>query len=123
VTGEKAWIPLALRANRAGWAVADNISGGQVELDGVAGTSVFKVFDLQIARTGITSKEAIKFGFDPADIVIKPDPVPMRIPDQPPFRSILSEIKKQAVFRGLRRSVKKGSLTGLMRLQLLCTIG
>ncbi len=73
VTGEKTWIPLALRANRAGWAVADNIrgKGKPTELDGVAGTSVFKVFDLQIARTGITSKEAIKFGFDPAEVVIK----------------------------------------------------
>ena len=26
VTGEKTWIPLALRANRAGWAVADSPS-------------------------------------------------------------------------------------------------
>jgi NADPH-dependent 2,4-dienoyl-CoA reductase/sulfur reductase-like enzyme len=60
-----------LRANRAGWAVADNVCGGQVELDGVAGTAVFKVFDLQIARTGLTPEEAIKSGFDPVDIVIK----------------------------------------------------
>ncbi len=27
VTGRKTWIPLALRANRAGWAVADNVCG------------------------------------------------------------------------------------------------
>jgi NADPH-dependent 2,4-dienoyl-CoA reductase/sulfur reductase-like enzyme len=71
VTGEKTWIPLALRANRAGWAVADNVCGGQAKLEGVAGTAVFKVFDLQIARTGLTPKEAVKFGFDPVDIVIK----------------------------------------------------
>ena len=36
VTGAKTWIPLALRANRAGWAVADNVCGGRVELPGVA---------------------------------------------------------------------------------------
>jgi CoA-dependent NAD(P)H sulfur oxidoreductase len=71
VTGDKTWIPLALRANRAGWAVADNICGKLAELDGVVGTSVFKVFDLQIARTGITSKEAVKYGFDPVEVVIK----------------------------------------------------
>ncbi|NOY68800.1 MAG: FAD-dependent oxidoreductase [Deltaproteobacteria bacterium] len=71
VTGEKTWIPLALRANRAGWAVADNICGSQMELDGVAGTSVFKVFELEIARTGLTLKESKESGFDPADIVIK----------------------------------------------------
>ncbi len=71
VTGEKTWIPLALRANRAGWAVADNICGKDVELDGVAGTAVFKVFDLEVARTGLTVEEAVTFGFDPSMVVIK----------------------------------------------------
>jgi len=52
VSEKKTWIPLALRANRAGWAVADNICGKAVELSGVAGTAVFKVFDLEVARTG-----------------------------------------------------------------------
>ena len=71
VTGKKTWIPLALRANRAGWAVADNICGKEVELSGIAGTAVFKVFDLEVARTGLTPKEAIQFGFDPATVTIK----------------------------------------------------
>ncbi len=71
VTGEKTWIPLALRANRAGWAAADNICGKSVELPGVAGTAVFKVFDLEVARTGLTMDEAKKSGFEPAKVVIK----------------------------------------------------
>ena len=71
VTGEKTWIPLALRANRAGWAVADNICGKPVKLTGVAGTAVFKVFDLEVARTGLTMDEAHSHGFMPAEVVIK----------------------------------------------------
>ena len=71
VTGRKAWIPLALRANRAGWAVADNVTGKNVELEGVAGTSVFKVFDMQVARTGLSMAEAAKYGFEPVEVVIK----------------------------------------------------
>lgn len=71
VTGQKIWIPLALRANRAGWAVADNVCGKDVELLGITGTAVFKVFDLEVARTGLTLEEAIKFGFDPANVIIK----------------------------------------------------
>lgn len=71
VTGQKTWIPLALRANRAGWAVADNVLGGKVELQGVAGTAVFKVFDLEVARTGLSVEEARKAGFDPAEVVIQ----------------------------------------------------
>ncbi len=71
VTGKKTWIPLALRANRAGWAAADNICGNAVELPGVAGTAVFKVFDLEVARTGLTMDAAEKSGFEPAKVVIK----------------------------------------------------
>jgi len=71
VTGEKAWIPLALVANRAGWAVADNVCGKRAEIEGVAGTAVFKVFDLQVARTGLTAAEAEQAGFSPASVTIK----------------------------------------------------
>ena len=71
VTGQKAWIPLALRANRAGWAVADNVCGKDVQLPGIAGTSVFKVFELEVARTGLSKAEAEKAGFDPAEVTIK----------------------------------------------------
>jgi NADPH-dependent 2,4-dienoyl-CoA reductase/sulfur reductase-like enzyme len=71
VTGEKTWIPLALRANRAGWAVADNVCGNSIQLPGVAGTAVFKVFDLEVARTGLSLDEANKYGFSPTEVVIK----------------------------------------------------
>jgi NADPH-dependent 2,4-dienoyl-CoA reductase/sulfur reductase-like enzyme len=70
VSGEKTWIPLALRANRAGWAAADNVCGNAVELDGVAGTAVFKVFDLEVARTGLNAAEAEEAGFEPVEMTI-----------------------------------------------------
>jgi len=71
VSRKKAWIPLALRANRAGWAVADNVCGKKIELPGIVGTAVFKVFDLEVARTGLTEAEALECGFDPVGVVIK----------------------------------------------------
>jgi CoA-dependent NAD(P)H sulfur oxidoreductase len=71
VTGKKTWIPLALRANRSGWAAADNVIGDKVELQGVAGTAVFKVFEMQVARTGLSVEEAENFGFDPAEAMIR----------------------------------------------------
>jgi len=67
VTGQKCWIPLALRANRAGWAVADSICGIPTSLPGVAGTSVFKVFSLEVARSGLNFKEALDSGFTPVE--------------------------------------------------------
>jgi NADPH-dependent 2,4-dienoyl-CoA reductase/sulfur reductase-like enzyme len=71
ITGQRVWVPLALRANRAGWAVADNVVGGSVELPGIVGTAVFKVFDLQVARTGLSMDEARAAGYDPVENVIK----------------------------------------------------
>ena len=70
VSGQKTWIPLALRANRAGWAVADNVCGEKTELDGVAGTAVFRVFELEVARTGLTAQEAAETGFEPVETTI-----------------------------------------------------
>jgi NADPH-dependent 2,4-dienoyl-CoA reductase/sulfur reductase-like enzyme len=71
VTGQRTWIPLALRANRAGWAVADNVCGIDRRLAGVAGSAVFKVFDLQVARTGLNEDEARRTGLEPASVVIQ----------------------------------------------------
>ena len=71
VTGKKTWVPLALWANRGGWTVADHVSGKAVSLQGIAGTAVFKVFDLQVAGTGLNAAEALKAGFDPVSVTIK----------------------------------------------------
>ena len=71
VTGQRVWIPLALRANRAGWAVADNVCGRNVELPGIVGTAVFKVLDLETARTGLSFDEASRAGFEPFQTYVK----------------------------------------------------
>ncbi|MCK5313047.1 MAG: FAD-dependent oxidoreductase [Desulfobacteraceae bacterium] len=71
VTGQRCYIPLALRANRAGWAVADNICGISTSLQGVVGTSVFKAFSLEVARSGLNVKEALDAGFDPVENTVK----------------------------------------------------
>ncbi len=53
--------------------MADDVCGGRVELPGVAGTAVFKVFEMQVARTGLSLAEARAAGFDP----VGADPLPV----------------------------------------------
>lgn len=65
VTGEKIWLPLALTANRGGRIAADNMLGDSPEFNGIAGTAVFKVFDLEIAKTGLNFAEAEAAGLNP----------------------------------------------------------
>lgn len=71
VTGQKTWKPLALRANRAGRAVGDNVCGNNIELPGITGTAVFRVFRFEVARTGLSVAEAGKAGFEPVWATIK----------------------------------------------------
>ena len=63
VTGKPAYIPLALKANKEGFIAGVNICGGQEAFPGVVGTAILKLFDLGVARTGLTLNEADGNGF------------------------------------------------------------
>ena len=66
VTGEPAYVLLALTANRHGRAVGQTVAGTPTEGGGVAGTAAVKAFDVEAARTGIIDHdEAHEAGFDP----------------------------------------------------------
>ncbi|HAK47070.1 MAG TPA: pyridine nucleotide-disulfide oxidoreductase [Spirochaeta sp.] len=65
VSGQKVWLPLALTANRGGRLAADNMLDDEQLFNGIAGTGVFKVFDIEVARTGLSVEEAETAGFEP----------------------------------------------------------
>jgi len=66
VTGEPAWIPLGLTANRAGRAVGRTVAGTPTPVGEVAGTAVVKAFDLECGRVGLVDEDrAAEAGFDP----------------------------------------------------------
>ncbi|MDI3297993.1 MAG: FAD-dependent oxidoreductase [Bacillota bacterium] len=64
VTGRPDWIPLGTTANKQGRIAGENAAGGHARFPGVAGTAVVKVFDLGVARTGLSLAEARAAGFD-----------------------------------------------------------
>jgi NADPH-dependent 2,4-dienoyl-CoA reductase/sulfur reductase-like enzyme len=70
VTGESAWIPLGLTANRAGRAVGQTVAGDPTPVGEVAGTALVKAFDLGCGRTGLLAHEAREAGFDPVSETI-----------------------------------------------------
>jgi len=63
VTGKPAYIPLGTTANKAGRVAGENIGGLATEFPGIVGTAVSKIFDLQVARTGLSLSEALANGF------------------------------------------------------------
>lgn len=66
ITGEPAYVPLALTANRHGRAVGQTVTGTPTDGGTIAGTAAVKTFDLEAARTGILDHDdARAAGFDP----------------------------------------------------------
>ena len=63
VTGKNAYIPLGSTANKQGRVAGANAAGMSCTFGGVVGTAVAKVFDLEVARTGLTEREAAAEGF------------------------------------------------------------
>jgi NADPH-dependent 2,4-dienoyl-CoA reductase/sulfur reductase-like enzyme len=63
VTGRPTWIPLGPAANKQGKVAGDNAAGRRATFAGVVGTAVVKVFDLEVARTGLSLQEALAAGF------------------------------------------------------------
>jgi len=53
-----AWVPLGPAANKTGRVAGTVASGGTAAFPGIVGTAVVKVFDLEVARTGLTLAEA-----------------------------------------------------------------
>jgi len=72
VTGKRAWIPLAPSANKEGQVAGANaVSGRVLRFPGVVGTAVTKFFELYIARTGLSEREAVENGFRVESVVIR----------------------------------------------------
>jgi len=71
VTGDPAWVPLGLTANRAGRAIGTTVAGDPTPVGTVAGTALVKAFDLGCGRTGILdTHRAREAGFDPVSETI-----------------------------------------------------
>ncbi len=63
VTGEKVYIPLGTTANKQGRVAGATAAGMDCTFEGIAGTAATKVFGLEVARTGLTEREAAAKGF------------------------------------------------------------
>ena len=71
VLGAPAWVPLGPAANKTGRVAGTVAAGGPASFAGVVGTAVVKVFDLEVARTGLGLAEARAAGLaaDATDVV------------------------------------------------------
>lgn len=64
ILGRSVWIPLGDTANKQGRVAGANIVGEGVSFPGIIGSAATKVFDIELARTGLGEEEAKREGFD-----------------------------------------------------------
>ena len=64
------WIPLGSTANKEGRVCAINVCGGVEDFEGVLGSSVLRYDMLNISKTGLTEKEALKLNYDAISVNI-----------------------------------------------------
>lgn len=64
VSGGKAVVPLGSLANKQGRAVGDNLAGGATPFGKVAASACVKVFDTNVASTGISETNAKRSGIE-----------------------------------------------------------
>lgn len=78
ITGKPFYRPLGSTANKMGRVAGDQITGGDLVFRGGLGTGIFKVFDMAVAQTGLTEKEALREGYE---VTVSHD----RKPDKPEY--------------------------------------
>mgnify|MGYP001577325254 FL=1 len=71
VSQDWVYTPLGDIANKQGRVAGDNAAGGKAVFLGVVGTSAFKVFELEVAFTGLGTQTAERYGFDVGSHVIE----------------------------------------------------
>ncbi len=64
ISGKPLQLPLGSLANRQGRVVGSNIGGGDERFGPVVGSAAVKIFDMNVASTGLTAAAAKDAGFD-----------------------------------------------------------
>ncbi|MEI3607198.1 CoA-disulfide reductase [Pseudogracilibacillus sp. SE30717A] len=85
VMQENSYIPLGTNANKCGRIAGENIAGNHVKYTGTLGSAAVKVFDLEIARTGMSEKDAQDLAVDFTTVFVKSNDRPKYYPDQTPI--------------------------------------
>jgi rhodanese-related sulfurtransferase len=70
ITHKPGYWPLGSVSTKMGRIAADNIGGRHAEFRGSLGTVMFKIIDINVARTGLTLREALEQGFDAESVLV-----------------------------------------------------
>ncbi|MFA4884338.1 MAG: FAD-dependent oxidoreductase [Desulfotomaculaceae bacterium] len=72
ITGKPVWYPMGSTANKTGRVAAINFAGTAHKdtMKGVLGTSVLKLFELNVGKTGLSERDARTLGYDVETVLV-----------------------------------------------------
>ena len=85
LTGKPCYVPMGSTANKQGRVAAINICGGQDQFPGVLGSTVCRVFDFCVARTGLTEAAAREHGYEVTTVLVPDTDRPHYMPTAKPL--------------------------------------
>ena len=85
VSGRPTHVALGTVANKQGRVAGINLGGGYATFPGVVGTAITKVCSLEVARTGLTEREAAAAGFSAVAATIEATTIAGYLPDTKPM--------------------------------------
>jgi NADPH-dependent 2,4-dienoyl-CoA reductase/sulfur reductase-like enzyme len=89
VSGRPIHVALGTVANKQGRVAGINLGGGYATFPGVVGTAITKVCSLEVARTGLTEREAAVEGFSAVAATIEGTTIAGYMPDTQPMTTKL----------------------------------
>jgi NADPH-dependent 2,4-dienoyl-CoA reductase/sulfur reductase-like enzyme/rhodanese-related sulfurtransferase len=108
ISGENMLMALGSLANRQGRVIATNINGGQSHFRGTVGTFCLKVFDLGVAKAGLTYRQAKETGFEPVyGVVAQADHAHFYPSSEMIYISLLADRKSRKIL-GIEAAGKNG---------------
>jgi NADPH-dependent 2,4-dienoyl-CoA reductase/sulfur reductase-like enzyme/rhodanese-related sulfurtransferase len=79
ITGKAVWYPMGSTSNKTGRiaghnaALRSNGDGGKDSLEGVLGTTIVRLFDINAAKTGLSERDALKEGYETETVLVPAD--------------------------------------------------
>jgi len=115
LTGRPCYVPLGSTANKQGRVAAVNLCGGKDIFPGVLGSTICKVFDYCVARTGLTESTARELGYE---VTCALAPAPDRANYMPNARLLLLKIVADSRTRRLLGAQAVGPGAGDKRIDV-----
>ena len=115
LTGKPCYVPLGSTANKQGRVAAVNVCGGDDRFPGVVGSTVCKVFDYCVARSGLTETKARDLGYD---VVTALAPAPDKAHFMPEAKPLFLKLVADAGSRRLLGAQATGPGDGSKRIDV-----